>query len=44
MLIEEELTLGEEHTMQKTDAVLQNFILEMYTILLANVTAIYLII
>ena len=38
MLMEGDLTLGGEHTIQYTDGVLQNCTLETYIILLTNVT------
>ena len=43
MVTEGDLTLGGEHTMQYTDDVLQNCKLEIYIILLTNVTSINLI-
>ena len=38
MVIKEDLTWGGQHTVQYTDDVLQNCILETYIILLTNVT------
>lgn len=38
MLMEGDLTLGDKHTIQYTDDVVQNFTLETYIITLANVT------
>ena len=38
--MEGDLTQGSEHTIQYTDDVLQNVAVEMYTILLTNVTPI----
>ena len=40
MVIEEDLALGSEHTVQYTDDVLQNCTPETYIILLANITPI----
>ena len=38
MLLEGDLTLGREHTIQYTDDVLQNCTPETYIVLLSNVT------
>ena len=38
MVIEDDLTLGGEHTMQYTDGISQNCILETYILLLTTVT------
>ena len=43
MMIEEDLTLGGEHTVQHRDDVLQNCTHETHIILLTNVTLIHLI-
>lgn len=43
MMMERYITLGRGHTMQYMDDVSQNCILEIYIILLANVTPIHLI-
>ena len=40
MLMEGDLTWGGEHTIQYTDDVSQNCTLEIYTVLLTNVTQI----
>ena len=40
MVMEGDLTSSREHTIQYTDNIVQNCILEIYTILLTNVTLI----
>ena len=43
MVVEGDLTLGGEHTIQYTDIILQNYTLETYIILLTNIFLINLI-